>query len=404
MGMKFGKKIVGIIILSIFILLILALEINKVGKNDCYPTERYHMAESYRPGGDYKDSSGDSSVSYKGVIRVYPECKRGSGLDIELWFGDKNGHYSLDTRLKVKTDYKGEFKFTTGEFLRGFIPYHIHYKVTGPGIRPMSGTYYPIDEKSGGFINITILKANALEPEDYLEKPPSSGESVDQVSKRVEMDSYDKIKKTEYKEIIYFILLFIISLYSIVFIKKPIISSFILFLLLFIIFTGYKDNIYKSKIEHINKIGSFTIPESKYKVASWIPKEALGKIIAVEEEVKILEQPNMYTQALLSDLSVKEVEEKLRRFYLNNKYKLTESAVNQWGKDSHWVDGINFSAITIGNEVSVTISKTLGGGEEIPEGYKSMIVIWSSINKNISKYIVDNYRGYGSGFIKVENY
>lgn len=404
MGMKFDKKIVKITILSLIILLLIALEVNRVGKNDCYPTERYHMAESYRPGGDYKDISGDSSVRYKGVIRVYPECKRGAGLDVELWFGDKDGFYSLDTRLKVKTDYKGEFKFTTGEFLKGFTPYHIHYKVTGPGIRAMSGTYYPIDEKSGGFINITILKANASEPEDYLERSPSSGESVDQVSKKDEIESNDRIKKTEDKEIIYLILLFIISLLAIVLLKKPIISSFIIFLLLFNIFTGYKDNIYKSEIMHINKIGSFTIPESKYKIASWIPKEALGKIIAVEEETKILEQPNMYTQALLSELSVKEVEEKLRKFYLNNKYKLTDSAVNQWGKDSHWVNGINFSAITIGNEVSVTISKTLGGGEEIPEGYKSMIIIWSSKNDNISKYIVDNYRGYGSGFIKVENY
>jgi len=405
MGIKIDKKIVKLSILVVIIIMFIALESNREEKkNLCYPTERYHMAESYRPGGDYKDISGDSSISYSGVVRVFPECKRGSGLDIEFWFGDKEGFYTLDTRLKVKTDYKGEFMFKTGEFLKGFLPYHIHYKVTGPGIRPMSGTYYPVSEKSGGYIDITILKANAIEPADYLTKPPSSGESLDQVKKRFEKESNDKIKNIENKEIIYLIVIIIFSLLAIVIFKNLAITSLILLLLSYSIFIGYKSNVYRSKLEHVNKIENYSIPETKYKIASWVPVEALGRVNAIEKESKILEQPNMYTQALLSDLSVIEVEERLRKYYYDKKYKLTESAVNQWGKDSHWVNGINFSAITLGNEVSITISKTLGGGENLPDGYKSMIIIWSSKNDSISKYIVDNYRGYGSGFIDIEKF
>jgi len=405
MGIKIDKKIVKVSLFIVTMVTLIALVSNRDEKNKlCYPSERYHMAESYRPGGEYKDSSGDGSVSYRGVVRVFPECKRGSGLDIEFWFGDKEGFYTLDTRLKVKTDYKGEFMFKSGEFLKGFLPYHIHYKVSGAGIRPMSGTYYPVSEKSGGYIDIIILKANATEPADYLTKPPSSGESLDQVKKRVEKESIDKIKYIEKKEIIYLILILLFSILAIVIFKNLAISSFILLFLSLSIFIGYKSNIYKSKLDHVNKIEIFSMPEYNYKIASWVPIEALGRVIAIEKEVKILEQPNMYTQALLSELSINVVEEKLRKFYLNKKYKLTESAVNQWGRDSHWVNGINFSAITLGNEVSVTISKTLGGGENLPDGFKSMIIIWSSKNENISKNIVDNYKGYGSGFISIENY
>lgn len=121
MGIKIDKKIVKLSILFVLVLMFITLEYNRdEKKNLCFPTERYHMAESYRPGGEYKDISGDGLVSYKGVVRVFPECKRGVGLDIEFWFGDKEGYYTLDTRLKVKTDYKGEFTFKTGEFLKGF--------------------------------------------------------------------------------------------------------------------------------------------------------------------------------------------------------------------------------------------------------------------------------------------
>ena len=60
------KRVKALVILTIIIFINLFSlfywidsEINKL----CQPSERYNMAESYRPGGEYKSTTGDNSVA-----------------------------------------------------------------------------------------------------------------------------------------------------------------------------------------------------------------------------------------------------------------------------------------------------------------------------------------------------
>jgi hypothetical protein len=389
--------------LSVIILLSLILYEFKKIKENCYPSERYHMAESYRPGGDYKNVSNEGSVEYRGVVRVYPDCKRGKELDIELWFADSKGFYSLDTRLKVKSNWNGEFKFKTGPFLKGSLPYHIHYKVSGRGIRSLTGTFYPDSENSGGVLDITVVKANINKPTSYFNKAPSSGESLDMINSGSN-NKINNINKSENIIKIYSYILIIILVYSLIIYRKIKIKIIISLLLLFLFYFYYINYIENSNEVEKKVISKFNLPNDSKAIANWVPVIKGDEFFALEDVIKIPEQPNMFTQALLSKLDYTQLEDKLRNYYRSKGYKLTNSAVNQWGMDAHWVNGVNFSAIKKGNEVSITISKTLGDGGYLPEDYKSMLVIWSSFADSIDEYIVRNYRGYGEGFIDIKKY
>ena len=65
------KRVLAFLIIVMFINLfstfyLIDSEINKL----CQPSERYNMAESYRPGGEYKSSTENQSVVYSGFVRL----------------------------------------------------------------------------------------------------------------------------------------------------------------------------------------------------------------------------------------------------------------------------------------------------------------------------------------------
>jgi hypothetical protein len=109
-------------------------------------------------------------------------------------------------------------------------------------------------------------------------------------------------------------------------------------------------------------ISKFNLPNDSKAIANWVPVIKGDEFFALEDVIKIPEQPNMFTQALLSKLDYTQLEDKLRNYYRSKGYKLTNSAVNQWGMDAHWVNGVNFSAIKKGNEVSITIWRIFARG------------------------------------------
>jgi hypothetical protein len=152
----------------------------------CVPTERYHMAESYRPGAPYRSKVGDGSVLYTGSVRVWPTCLPVAGVSVDVWYTDVDGFYNNETRLQVRTDMNGDWSMRTGPLSPDVRPYHVHLKVYGPGIRPMTTAQYPDSSTSGGRYDLVVLEANGEGPEGFLETEPSSGESDDDVKKKKE--------------------------------------------------------------------------------------------------------------------------------------------------------------------------------------------------------------------------
>lgn len=380
-------------------------EINKL----CQPSERYNMAESYRPGGEYKSTTGDNSVIYSGFVRLSGEgCQKIPRVDIEFWLKDNNGNYNKETRLKVKTDDNGFFQIKTGGFQKNNLPYHIHYLVTGPGIRPMTGNYNNKSYNSNDYFDIIVIPTTGGNFNDYLSKELSSGDNFQ--SGDLNNSLIIKYKTIKNLEMLKFISYFMqIALFIIFFLlinmrvrKKLLFMSSIL--LMFLILTLYNNNtsLYDPKNNYIpGKIYEKTTLKN-YNMAKWAPVLKNGILESISEEIEIPEQENMLSQVYVSTLSTKALELELRDFYKLQGIMLDQGAVNMWGADANWQYSYNLSGITLGKEVNITISKKLGDGRSPPDGYNSVAIIWQIESVKINKYIVERFNGFGEGFIEPE--
>lgn len=152
----------------------------------CVPTERYNMAESYRPGAPFRESVADGSVLYEGTVRVWPSCLPVPGVVVDAWFVDENSYYTNETRLQVRTDATGRWYYRSGPLGMEVQPHHVHLKVYGPGVRPMTTAVYPDTATSGGRYDLVVLEANGTGPAGFLETEPSSGESKEEVAAKKE--------------------------------------------------------------------------------------------------------------------------------------------------------------------------------------------------------------------------
>lgn len=382
-------------------------EIEKI----CQPSERYNMAESYRPGGGYKSYAEDSSVVYSGYVRLSGKsCTKIPDIDIEFWFSNSKGNYSKETRLKVKTNEEGFFEIKTGGFQEKNLPYHIHYLVSGPGIRPMTGNYNNTAHNSNDKFDIIVIPANDSNYRNFLNKELSSGDNFVKVgSDKSIISNLKTIDNLERTKIIGFVTLLILSilLISILLISKKkktfITISLLSILIALFIYNNDTVNLYDSKtIYQPEKIKEKAVLKY-YQNAKWAPILKEGSFYSITEQIEIPEQENMLSQVFVSDLNTKDLEEQLRGFYINQGIELGQSAVNMWGADANWQYSLNFSGITLGKEVNITISKKLGDGRALPDGLNSLVIIWQIESESINKYIVDRFTGFGDGFISPEN-
>lgn len=405
------KKFFGLVAsLTLLNLYFVVFGIDSEIKELCQPSDRYNLAESYRPGGELKSFSEDSSVKYSGFVRLSGEgCKKLPNVEIEFWFSDSKGNYSKETRLKVRTDSKGYFEIRTGGFQAGNLPYHIHYLVKGPGIRPLTGNYNNISYNSNDKFDIFVIPADGSNYSDYLSKELRSGDNF--TSKVADnslfglfknIESLEKIKWVAYLlQIVLFMLIF-----SLIKINKR--SKLILFSLSFILFIttvfySNQSDLYKPNSKYLPEINNEKAILENYERAKWAPVLSSGNLIAYNEELLIPEQENMLTQVFVSSLSTIELENELRNYYRNQGIELGAGAVNMWGIDANWQYSYNISGIKLGKEVNITISKKLGDGRLPPEGFNSVAIIWQMESEKINKYIVENFAGFGEGFLDKNN-
>jgi hypothetical protein len=404
------KRVLAFLTIIIFINLfsifyLIDSEISKL----CQPSERYNMAESYRPGGEYKSYSENQSVVYSGYVRLAGKgCEKIPGVDIEFWFKDSKGNYTKETRLKVKTDDTGFFQIKTGGFQKGNLPYHIHYLVKGPGIRPMTGNYNNINYNSNDKFNIYVLPVESGNYLEFLSKELSSGEYFNNYDKNVsiitKLKSIENLEKIKYFGYIIQILLFILLFSLLIQGKRKKFIYLTLSILLFISLLLYNDksSLYDSKTNYLPISVNEKASLGSYKIAEWAPALNKGILSPYTEEIVIPEQENMLSQVFVSSLTIEELEKELRGFYMLQGIVLDSGAVNMWGSDANWQYSYNLSGITIGKEVNITLSKKLGDGRLPPDGYQSVAIIWQIESEKINKYIVDSFKGYGEGFMDLE--
>ena len=377
--------------------------------NLCQPSERYNMAESYRPGGVYKSYSENQSVTYSGFVRLAGKgCEKIPKVTIEFWFKNSKGNYTKETRLKVKTDNTGFFQIKTGGFQAGNLPYHLHYLVKGPGIRPMTGNYNNKNYNSNDNFNIIVLPAESSNYHDFLSKELSSGDNFIINEKNssyiIKLKSIENLEKIKYLGYILQILLFIIFFSLIILEKRKILYYLTLFIVLFtsLLLYNNKSSVYNPKTNYLPISINEKESLGSHKMAEWAPVLNKGILSAYKEEIVIPEQENMLSQVFVSNLTIAELEKELRRFYINQGVVLDKGAVNMWGSDANWQYSYNLSGITIGKEVNITLSKNLGDGRLPPDGYQSVAIIWQIESEKINKYLVDSFRGYGEGFMDLE--
>ena len=405
------KKIFGFVAsLTLLNLYFVVFGIDSQIKGLCQPSDRYNLAESYRPGGEFKSYSEDSSVIYSGFVRLSGErCIKLPNIEIEFWFSDSKGNYSKDTRLKVRTDSKGYFEIRTGGFQEGNLPYHIHYLVKGPGIRPLTGNYNNISYNSNDKFDIFVIPADGSNYSKYLSKELRSG---DNFTSKVNgnslfgffknIESLEKIKLVAYLlQIVLFMLIF--SLIKINKRSKLILFSLSLILLVTTVFYINQSDLYKPNSKYLPELNNEKALFENYERAKWAPVLSSGNLIAYNEEILIPEQENMLTQVFVSSLSTLELEKELRNYYRGQGIELGEGAVNMWGADANWQYSYNISGIKLGKEVNITISKKLGDGRLPPEGFNSVVIIWQIESEKINKYIVESFAGFGEGFLDKNN-
>ena len=154
---------------------------------DCYPTDRYNMAESYRPNAPIRDTLGTGTVRYSGKVLAWPDCLPVKDARVEFWSWGPDGIYKSDYRATLFSNNKGEWEVYSSEMDQMKNPYHIHVKVTGPGIRPVTSAFYPITHNGGGEFDIIVLPAESTGPEGFLDKSPKTGEDPEEAKKRAEL-------------------------------------------------------------------------------------------------------------------------------------------------------------------------------------------------------------------------
>ena len=404
------KRVLAFLIIVMFINLfstfyLIDSEINKL----CQPSERYNMAESYRPGGEYKSSTENQSVVYSGFVRLAGTgCEKIPGVNIEFWFKDSKGNYTKEARLKVKTDDTGFFQIKTGGFQAGNLPYHLHYLVSGPGIRPMTGNYNNKNYNSNDNFNIIVLPAKSDNYLEFLSKELSSGENfinLDKnksfLSKIKSIENLEKVKNLSYLvQILLFVIFF--SLITQGKRMKIIYLTITIILCCSLLIYNNKSSLYDPKTNFVSNSVSEKASLPSYKMAEWAPLLNKGILTSYTEEIEIPEQENMLSQVFVSSLSLGDLEKELREFYMLEGIVLDRGAVNMWGSDANWQYSYNISGITIGKEVNITLSKKLGDGRLPPDGYQSVVIIWQIESEKINKYIVDSFKGYGGGFMDLE--
>jgi hypothetical protein len=153
---------------------------------DCYPTDRYNMAESYRPDAPLRDVVGAGTVSYSGKVLAWPDCLPVQNARVEFWSWGPDGIYTSVHRATVLSDQSGKWEVFSSEMDPTKTPYHIHIKVTGPGIRPLTTAFYPETHNGGGVFDIIVLPADSAGPQGFLDQPVLTGEDPEEAKKRKE--------------------------------------------------------------------------------------------------------------------------------------------------------------------------------------------------------------------------
>ena len=144
------------------------------------------MAESYRPDAPVRDVLGTGTVRYSGKVLAWPECLPVRDARVEFWSWGPDGIYTSDYRATLITDAEGNWEVRSSEMDPMKPPYHLHIKVTGPGIRPMTTAFYPITHDGGGEFDIVVLPADSTGPEGFLDQPLMTGEDPEEAKKRAE--------------------------------------------------------------------------------------------------------------------------------------------------------------------------------------------------------------------------
>jgi hypothetical protein len=159
---------------------------NQISVKDCYPTDRYNMAESYRPDAPERSVLGTGTVRYSGKVLAWPDCLPVRDALVEFWSWGPDGIYTSDYRATVTSDAQGNWEVFSSEMDPTKTPYHIHIKLTGPGIRPMTTAFYPETHNGGGVFDIIVLPANSAGPVGFLEQPVMTGEDPEEAKRRME--------------------------------------------------------------------------------------------------------------------------------------------------------------------------------------------------------------------------
>jgi hypothetical protein len=153
---------------------------------ECYPSDRYNMAESYRPDAPLRSVIGTGTVRYSGKVLAWPDCLPVQDAEVEFWSWGPDGIYTSELRATLITDKQGNWEVLSSEMDPTKTPYHMHIKVTGPGIRPVTTAFYPETHDQGGIFDIIVLPANSSGPEGFLDQPVMTGEDPEDARKRAE--------------------------------------------------------------------------------------------------------------------------------------------------------------------------------------------------------------------------
>jgi catechol 1,2-dioxygenase len=134
-----------------------------VGAGDCSPTPANPQGPFYLPDAPFVaalDPEGEPGERIELAGRVYnePDCEPVAGAVLDIWQANADGHYyNLETasapadyllRGRVRTDGEGRFRVRTvrpGPYRTGprsWRPAHIHVKVSGPSLVPLTTQVY----------------------------------------------------------------------------------------------------------------------------------------------------------------------------------------------------------------------------------------------------------------------
>jgi hypothetical protein len=161
---------------------------------------------------------------------------------------------------------------------------------------------------------------------------------------------------------------------------------------------------YESTEQHrITQSGEvMMIPKTRPPIAEWMPDLPGVNMVALEDERQIPEQENMFSQLVATDVDVITLEQALRAWMTSEGFRVSDTAVNEWGPDGEWVRGLHLAGMKEGVEVSLTLSAQPPNRGSWAPGYRSGLLIWRSARANIVAEEVDRYRGYGGGFLPLE--